>query len=88
MTSERYMVIETFKPGAKDAVYDRFHRMGRLLPDGLSYIDSWLEEDGDRCFQLMATENRALLDEWMSRWSDLVSFEVVKIGNKPTPVAS
>jgi hypothetical protein len=62
-----YMVIETFKPGAKEAVYERFHRGGRMLPDGLHYIDSWLEEDGDRCFQLMATEDRALLDEWISR---------------------
>jgi hypothetical protein len=63
--------------------YARFHRAGRMLPDALHYIDSWLEEDGDRCFQLMATEDRALLDEWISRWSDLVDFEVVKIGAKP-----
>ncbi len=78
-----YMVVETFKPGAKAAVYERFHRSGRMLPDGLHYIDSWLEEDGDRCFQLMATDDGALLVEWMARWSDLVEFEVVKIGRKP-----
>ena len=77
------MVIETFKPGAKDAVYERFHHSGRMLPDGLHYIDSWLEADGDRCFQLMATDDPGLLEEWISRWSDLVGFEVVKIGEKP-----
>ena len=54
-----------------------------MLPDRLHYIDSWLEQDGNRCFQLMATDDVALLDEWISRWSDLVDFEVVKIGDKP-----
>ena len=44
------MVIETFASGQRAAVYERFHTHGRLLPDGLHYIDSWLEKDGDRCF--------------------------------------
>ena len=78
-----YMVIETFKPCAKDAVYDRYQSAGRMLPDGLHYIDSWLEQDGNRCFQLMQTQDARLFDEWIAQWSDLVDFEVVKIGYKP-----
>jgi len=49
------MVIETHRPGALDEVYKRFHKNGRMMPDGLFYIDSWLESDGNRCFQLMET---------------------------------
>ena len=79
----RYMVIEHFAPGAKEKIYDRFREKGRMLPDGLVYIDSWLEKDGDRCFQLMETTDRALIDEWMENWKDLVSFEVIELGEKP-----
>jgi hypothetical protein len=74
-----YMVIETFAPGKRDSVYERFHLHGRLLPEGLHYIDSWIEKRGDRCFQLMETSCPELFEEWMSRWRDLVSFEVVEL---------
>jgi hypothetical protein len=80
---KHYMVIERFKPGCKGRVYERFHRAGRMIPDGLTYIDSWLERDGDRCFQLMATGDRALFDAWLAHWSDLVEIEVVELGDKP-----
>jgi len=73
------MVIETFVPGKRSAVYDRFYEHGRLLPDGLHYIDSWLEKDGDRCFQLMETTRPELFRQWVSRWQDLVSFEIVEL---------
>jgi hypothetical protein len=79
------MVIETFAPGKRAAVYDRFHRHGRLLPDGLHYIDSWIEKDGDRCFQLMEASCPDLFDEWISRWQDLVSFEIVELEAKKEP---
>ncbi|MBX2885541.1 MAG: DUF3303 domain-containing protein [Granulosicoccus sp.] len=72
----QYIVVETFKPGCFEAVYRRFEREGRLLPEGLEYIDSWLTEDHAVCFQLMATEEQALLDTWTSRWTDLVDFEI------------
>ncbi len=77
------MVIETFRPGATQAVYERFGRVGRMLPAGLEYIDSWLSEDGGRCFQLMETHDRRLFDEWISHWSDLTDFEIVELGEKP-----
>ena len=81
---KRYMVIERFGPGAKDKVYERFREKGRMLPDGLTYIDSWLEKDGDRCFQLMEADDPALFDRWMENWKDLVRFEIIELGDKPT----
>jgi hypothetical protein len=77
------MIIETFVPGGKARVYERFHQRGRMLPDGLHYVDSWLTKDGARCFQLMETADPALFAVWMSRWSDLVNFEVIELGEKP-----
>src|SRR3954463_3995096 len=80
---KRYMVIEHFAPGAKDKIYERFREKGRMLPDGLVYIDSWLEANGERCFQLMETSDPALFNRWMESWKDLVSIEVVELGEKP-----
>ena len=81
---KRYMVIEQFAPGAKDKIYERFREKGRMMPDGLVYIESWLEKDGDRCFQLMETNDPALFDAWMDCWKDLVQFEIVELGEKVT----
>lgn len=74
----RYMVIERFTRGA-GPVYERAADQGRLLPDGLVYVDSWVDERLDRCFQLMETDDPALFDEWTARWSDLAEFEVVPV---------
>lgn len=81
---KQYMVVETFKPGCKDKVYERFHEKGRMLPQGLHYLDSWLEKDGDRCFQLMETNDPLLFDEWLRHWKDLVRIEVIEIGQRPS----
>ena len=75
----RYMVVETFAPGCKEVVYGRFRQKGRMLPSGLSYIDSWLEKDGNRCFQLMETDSPELFEGWIDQWKDLVSFEVTEL---------
>ena len=82
---KRYMVIERFAPGMKSKVYERFEEKGRMLPEGLTYIDSWLEKDGDRCFQLMETNDRSLVDRWTECWKDLVRFEIIELGEKPGP---
>jgi hypothetical protein len=79
-----YMVIETFRPGMKDKVYDRYSTNGRMLPHGLQYIDSWLEENGDRCFQLMESESAELFREWTEKWNDLVQFEIIPLVQSPT----
>jgi hypothetical protein len=79
----QYMVIEHFAPGAKAKIYERFHQKGRMLPDGLNYLNSWLEKDGDRCFQLMETDDPTLFDVWLEHWKDLENIEVIEIGEKP-----
>jgi hypothetical protein len=76
MSKTLYMVIENFKNEDAVPVYRRFRDHGRLAPAGLSYVSSWINDKMDRCYQLMETENRALLDQWMANWSDIVDFEV------------
>ena len=80
---KQYMVIESFLPGCRDKVYERFHQAGRMLPEGLAYVNSWLEKDGDRCFQLMETDDASLFQVWLEHWKDLVAMEVVELGEKP-----
>ncbi len=76
MQRSLYMVVEHFKNKDSVAVYRRFRDSGRLAPDGLLYLSSWVDDSLDLCFQLMETHDRALLDEWIANWSDLVDFEV------------
>lgn len=73
-----YMIVEDFKAGAV-SVYRRFREHGRMAPDGLRYIASWVASDMRRCYQVMETDDPALLQEWMDRWKDLVDFEVVPV---------
>ena len=74
-----YMVIETFKtPGALE-VYRRAKEFGRMLPEGLEYVSSWIDLEFMRCFQLMRTDDPALFDDWTGHWSDLVNFEIVPV---------
>jgi hypothetical protein len=80
---KQYMVIENFVPGCKAKIYERFHAKGRMLPEGLFYLNSWLAKDGDRCFQLMEASDSSLFQIWSEKWKDLVSIEVVEIGEKP-----
>jgi len=79
----QFMVIETIREGCLDAVYERFHRQGRMLPPGLTFIESWLEKAGERCFQLMETDDPALFPEWTRRWEDLMDLEIIEIRPKP-----
>ena len=79
----QYMVIERFKEGHSAAVYDRFNAQGRMLPPGLRYIDSWLAASDDICFQVMETDTPESFDTWIANWDDLVSFEVIKLKEKP-----
>ena len=74
-----YMVIEHFHDGAAPEVYKRVRERGRMMPDGLNYAASWIEPNFNRCFQIMEWEDRALFDEWASKWNDLMDFEVVPV---------
>ena len=71
-----YMVIEHFKNKNAVPVYRRFHEQGRLAPEGLVYVASWVDHKFERCYQLMETHDPTLLEEWMAKWRDLVDFEV------------
>jgi hypothetical protein len=73
-----YMVVEDFRQGP-EPVYARFRERGRMAPEGLRYVGSWVTQDGRRCFQLMSCEDRALLDAWMAAWADLVEFSVTPV---------
>jgi hypothetical protein len=70
------MVIERFRNADAEPVYRRFKERGRLAPNGLNYISSWVTADLSTCFQVMEAADRTLLEEWMRNWSDLVEFEL------------
>ena len=74
------MVIERYIRGP-GPVYERAAEKGRMLPDGLRYVDSWIVDDGgfDRCFQLMETDDPSLFDGWLDNWRDLVDVEVLPV---------
>lgn len=74
-----YMVVENFRNGDPVPVYRRFRERGRLAPEGVKYLSSWVDEKLERCFQLMETDDPLLLDEWMKHWTDLVEFEVYPV---------
>lgn len=74
-----YMIIETYKNRDPLPVYRRFRDSGRLAPEGLRYISSWVDEKLERCFQLMESDERELIDEWIARWNDIVDFEVYAV---------
>jgi len=71
-----YIVVEHFKDGDAVPVYRRLRERGRMAPEGLGYVSSWVDEKLARCYQVMETEDRKLLDEWMANWNDLIDFEV------------
>ena len=74
-----FMVIERFKNRDAEAVYRRFRERGRMMPAGLEYLNSWVEPNYDRCFQLVSCEAPDLLAEWISHWDDLVDFEIIPV---------
>lgn len=74
-----FLVIERFKNQDAEAVYRRFQEQGRMMPEGLRYIDSWVEANFSRCFQLMECDDPLLFQQWIIRWRDLVEFEIVPV---------
>lgn len=74
-----YMVIEWFREGYENEVYERARMHGRMLPNGLDYLDSWVTPDLRMCYQLMRCNDEGLLHEWMENWKDLVEFETTPV---------
>jgi len=75
----QFMVIERFRDRDAKAVYRRFRDSGRMMPEGLRYVGSWIETNFDRCFQIMECDDARLLQQWIVNWSDLADFEVVPV---------
>ncbi len=73
------MIIERFKGRDPAPIYQRIREQGRSLPEGLRYVDSWVEANFDRCFQLMEADDAGVLQRWVLQWRDLVEFEMVPV---------
>ena len=74
-----FMVIERFRDRDAKAVYRRFRDQGRMMPEGLTYVGSWIEANFDRCFQLMECDDARLLQDWLLNWTDLMECEIVPV---------
>jgi Protein of unknown function (DUF3303) len=74
-----FMVIERFRNRDAKAIYRRFRDDGRMMPEGLRYVGSWIEVNFDRCFQLMECDDARLLQRWVASWADLIEFEIVPV---------
>ena len=74
-----YMIIERFRDGDARPIYRRLREQGRMMPEGLRYVGSWITEDVTLCYQVMECEDRRDLETWMSRWSDLMELEIVPV---------
>lgn len=75
----QFMIIEHFRPGKVKDIYRRFDEKGRMLPDGVQYISSWMNEEVTLCYQLMEAEDVAGIRQWIANWDDLVDFEVIPV---------
>lgn len=74
-----YMIVEQYRDGGAKAVYRRLEEKGRMMPDGLAYVDSWVAADLERCFQVVECEDARLIEEWTREWDDLIDFEIVPV---------
>jgi Domain of unknown function (DUF3303) len=74
-----YMIVEHFRNGDAVPVYRRFRDCGRMAPDGLRHVSSWVTEDLRRCYQVMECDDPSLLAQWTARWADLVEFELIPV---------
>jgi hypothetical protein len=74
-----FMIIEHFRDGDPVPVYRRFRDRGRMAPEGLQYVSSWVTTDLKHCYQVMECDDRRLLDHWLDAWRDIVDFEVVPV---------
>ena len=83
-----YMIIERYRNGDAVPVYRRFRDKGRLAPPGLRYVSSWVVHDLTTCYQLMESDDRASLDQWMAAWNDIVDFEVIPVMTSAEAAAS
>jgi len=75
----KYMIIEKFRNGDAKRVYQRYFEKGRMAPDGLTYIESWVDEEMKMCFQIMECQDPRMINDWIENWQDIVDFEIVPV---------
>lgn len=76
---KKYMVVEKFKPNCLEKNNVRWNEKGRMLPDGLYYLNSWMNKENNICFQLMETNDVTLFEIWTNKWNDYTDFEIYPI---------
>jgi hypothetical protein len=74
-----YMIIEKFRPGKVKELYERFDQKGRMMPEGVNYVNSWIDTNVEVCYQVMETDEEQKLYEWINNWNDIVDFEVIPV---------
>lgn len=74
-----YLIIETFHKGKVKALYQRFAEKGRMMPKGVKYVNSWIDESIEVCYQIMESDSLEKLQEWVSYWSDLADFKIIPV---------
>lgn len=74
-----FMIIERFHPGKVKELYKRFEKKGRMMPEGLNYINSWINHEVTVCYQVMETDEKDKLHQWINNWSDLSDFEIIPV---------
>ncbi|TMI72263.1 MAG: DUF3303 domain-containing protein [Bacteroidetes bacterium] len=75
----QYMIVERFYPSKVKAMYQRFAEKGRMMPDGVSFINSWINESITVCYQLMEAESLEKLQAWIDNWKEFADFEVIPV---------
>jgi hypothetical protein len=83
-----FMVIERFRNRDALAVYRRYRERGRMMPEGLEYVGSWVESGYDRCFQLVRCDDPGLFEQWTARWQDLMEFEIIPVSESKDVIAA
>ena len=73
------MVVEKYKEGCFDKIYESYNAKGRMFPEGLIYLNSWVNKESNLCFQLMESKDIELFYQWFKSWEDLVDFELYPI---------
>ena len=74
-----FLVIEHFRPGKVKEMYKRFDERGRMAPEGVNYVNSWIDSEVKTCYQIMDSPSEEKLKEWTSKWDDLVDFQIIPV---------
>jgi Domain of unknown function (DUF3303) len=76
---KKYMAVEKYKQRCLDKIYARYNPQGRMFPEGLHFLNSWVDKDKHICFQLMESNDKKLFDQWFENWKDLVDFQLYPV---------